>query len=452
MQFVKNHWMSLASGVVALAAIAVMVLGMLQKDVTEEMGKRVREASEVDSLQSGAVNQECIDAEKESAKAFDDEYKKTLEEAAKINRREPILEGVFPKAGQLELAFRFKEVYKDELYALPRDLVAGGPPSAQEIQEEAERMEEERKRRGDESPEPGGATPPAAPTPLAGGPPMAPPGIPGAPLGMTPGSATPLGLPPGAIPPGMRPGLLPTGGPLTPAVVSVTPEAQRRAAVRKARAIRIYAEADPTRSSFHVSPLALDETAPSARDMWYAQVALWIQQDVVKAIRQLNQATAERIGEGKASVETLPVKRIINVNVYGYITSQGQLVPFPAAAVSTPGASAATPLTMPPSFTLRKSDAQFDVVRFGVVVIADQRELLKLVDAFTRVNFYQLVGLEYTTLVAGSQDGDYVYGSAPVVRATLDFEGYMARKVYKALMPADVLKDLGIEGAAAPQP
>jgi hypothetical protein len=68
------------------------------------------------------------------------------------------------------------------------------------------------------------------------------------------------------------------------------------------------------------------------------------------------------------------------------------------------------------------------------------------------VNFYQLVGLEYTTLVAGSQDGDYVYGSAPVVRATLDFEGYMARKVYKALMPADVLKDLGIEGAAAPQP
>ena len=39
----------------------------------------------------------------------------------------------------------------------------------------------------------------------------------------------------------------------------------------------------------------------------------------------------------------------------------------------------------------------------------------------------------------------YFYGTDPVVRATVEFEGYMAREVYEPLMPAAVRELLGIE-------
>ena len=79
----------------------------------------------------------------------------------------------------------------------------------------------------------------------------------------------------------------------------------------------------------------------------------------------------------------------------------------------------------------------------------DKRDLLKLVDSVTRTNFYQLVGAEYAA-VEGTDTGEYLYGDAPLVRATLDFEGYMSRRIFKGMMPAEVLRDLGI-AAAGPQ-
>ena len=39
-----------------------------------------------------------------------------------------------------------------------------------------------------------------------------------------------------------------------------------------------------------------------------------------------------------------------------------------------------------------------------------------------------------------------------VVHATLDFEGYMARKLFKGMMPAEVLQDLGIVKAEGTPP
>lgn len=111
----------------------------------------------------------------------------------------------------------------------------------------------------------------------------------------------------------------------------------------------------------------------------------------------------------------------------------------PVIAAGTP-----MPGELKPSFTGRTSDDQFDVVRFSVQLIADQRDLLRVADAITRANFYQLVSLNYDAGPVGGQDGPYLYGDAPVVRATYDFEGFMARKAYEELMPEDVRKDLGI--------
>ena len=82
-------------------------------------------------------------------------------------------------------------------------------------------------------------------------------------------------------------------------------EVHRRAAIKKAHNIRIYASPE---TSFHVSPIAQSDGAPSPRDMWYAQVSLWVQEDLVKAIAQLNDDAAEQQGEKETGVLSMPLE------------------------------------------------------------------------------------------------------------------------------------------------
>ena len=408
MQFIKNNWISLVSGLVALLAIAATVYGVTRTAVVDEMNKRLGIAREIDGLKSSARNQECIDAEMARGRQFETQYTATLDAAAEINRRTPIIEGVFPRPAAAAAAYRFQEVYKDKLYQLPAALMAGGPPSPQELEEEKERLEEEARRRFEEggTEEPGGGVPPDSD------------------MART-----------------VRPGA-------EPIITIAEKDAREQAAIRKARAIHIYAEADPERSCFHISPIFMAEQAPQPIDMWFAQVGLWIQEDIVEAIRVLNDAAAAKLAPQDVYVGNMPIKRIVGIRVYGYIAQGGGLIRFPAFAGGSTGKGTGTltgvgPGALPeprPSFTGRKGDDQFDVVRFGLVVVADQRELLKLVDQMTRTNFYQLVSLTYEAIQPDDTDNEYLYGGGALVRATLSFEGYMARKVYKAMMPEEVLR------------
>ncbi len=403
MQFIKTHWVLLASSLVALIAIAITGLGMTRTGVVTAMQERVRSAGEIDGLRSNPRNQESIDAEKERGRQFDVQYQATLDAATQINAREPLLAEVFGSGAsgdRLQLAYRFQETYKDKLYELPRDLQAGGSPTPQDVQDETERIAEQALRKAAETTE---TTETKEPTKKGGG----------------------------AEPSGAK---SPTGS-------ADLGEAQRRAAIRKAHSVRIYAEVDPQRSSFHVSPIIQGEGAPTARDMWHAQVGLWIQEDIANAIRKLNDEVAQGLDAKDANVANMAVKRLVSTQITGYVAADGQVVSFDKVGGQTsqpPGSSSST-LS---SLTGRKSDAQFDVVRFAFTVIVDERELLKLVDRVTRENFHQLVGIEYTTVPPGRQEGDYYYGEAPVVRATLDFEGYMTRKAYEKMIPADVLTEL----------
>lgn len=434
MPFVKTYWISLLSGVVALGAITLAVLGLRQDSVVTEMQNRVGEASEISTRRNNPKNQEIIDAEQERGRRFEQQYKKTLDEAARINERKPLLEGVFPSPPRLDLAYRFQTEYGNKFYEFPRHLLAGDVPSVLEIEDEREIMDELARRKqlqGEEPPTPGAQPTPY--TPVA--PPMAPSAGRGAPPGMQ-GRGAPPGVPTVGGGPGRMPGVNPaysgTGGQMG--------EAERRAAVKKARNIRIYATAAQGRTVFHRNPNVFLDQAPSARDMWYAQVGLWVQEDVVNAIAKLNDEAARQLGGEEACVANMPVKRIVGIQVLGYVTSNGLFVPF--ASEDTAGFSPqAGPA--PPAFTARNSDSRFDVIRFTLTVVVRQPDMLRLVDQITRENFYQLINIDYQ--VAPEVEGSYFYGGDPVVRATMDFEGYMARKVYEAMMPEAVLEELGIK-------
>lgn len=450
MQFVKTHWILLLCGVVALAAIGLAVVGMTSNTVVQEMESRVQAAAAITTLRSDPQNEETINAEKERGRLCEQEFEAVVRTAETINERQPLMEGAFPKPAELPTQYRFRDAYVKKVYELPRGLKAGDLPGPQELNEEAEIIIEEDRRKRQEQ---GDDVTVATPAPVAG--PAAPP--PPGPTGGARGGGMMRG---GGMPAGGRGGRGAAGGGppagggqdvgSTPALQGLPSgvsmdDVVRRASVKKARSIRVYAVPE----SFQISPIMSNPEAPSPREMWYAQVSLWVQEDLVKAIGELNEAAAQQAGDNEAHVGNMPVKRIESVQVWGYITSTGDLVPFPAEAAPTAAGAAGQPPTMAPSFTSHsKSDEQFDVVRVTLTAVVDQRDILKLVDSITRTNFYQLVGIEYERVESQDAKG-YLYGPDPVVRVVLDFEGYMARKMYKGLMPTEVQQDLGIVAAPA---
>jgi hypothetical protein len=226
--------------------------------------------------------------------------------------------------------------------------------------------------------------------------------------------------------PGMQNFNAPTGDPKY--------DATFRAIVTRAKNIRVYVS--PT--SFFLSPILETAMAPQSDQMWFAQMGLWIQEDIVNAIAALNNDAARKVASGDVFVEHMPVKRLEKVRILGYVKKDGALV--------FPSTESAQPSELRPTFTDRVGDDQIDVVRFTVVAIVDQRDLLRFIDAICRTNFYHCTHVEY--VVAPAEPG-YLYGTAPVIRATLDFEGYFARKAYVDLMPPEVLAQLG---GGQPQP
>ncbi len=459
--FIKGNWISLTCGVAAAAGVAVAVLGLLDDSVEAAMQERVQKAGEISRLRSSPQNADTIEAEQRRTKEFEEKYAEALDYVAEKNQREPILAGVFPTPRDDTLRLEFKEKYTTELYKLPRMLNAGDRPSLREMRNEAEILEDIARRKAEREAEAGAPLIAAPPIPTGraaaagGGGRMAPGGgraAPGRGGRMAPGAgrAAPTGRAPTPAVGAPLPDAGMQGAAPRPAQeVQVTPEAELRAAVRKARGVPMYATMNEQAPSFHVSPIIASPQAPSERQMWYAQLSLWIQQDIVSAIRVVNDAAAQRLPEGDASVANMPIKHLLDLCINGYINRAGVLVPFPTLVQpSFDESSSAGEI----SFTQRRSDEQFDVLQFTLTAIVDQRDLTALVDAITRENFYQLIDLDFRSVPPDAERADgYYYGGEPIVEATLTFEGYLTHKVFKEMMPKAVLQDLGAVEGAPPQ-
>jgi hypothetical protein len=178
--------------------------------------------------------------------------------------------------------------------------------------------------------------------------------------------------------------------------------------------------------------------APGLSTMWEAQLGLWVQKDVVDAISRLNQASAKRYEEQtgeSAWVAYLPVKHLLSISTGGYQTQPGQR----PGTMGPAGAEA-------PSFTGRKSGPLCDVIQLTVQLIVDSRDLLSFVEEVYKTNFYVLIDADLQSVPADTSHTGPIYGPAPVVQATLTFEGYLLRENYDPLMPQPVGRDLGGRG------
>ncbi len=363
MSFVKMKLFLLAYGAGGLVFLVVAICGAASRAVTDDMQRRIGIAAQIDALRIDPKNEAIIVATRRHLELFQREFERALQHAHGINRRMPLLAGVFPAPERPSAGFEFGAAYRRALERLSQRLAAGGLPGPAEIEDAREYL----KHVSEE----------------------------------------------------------------LPAAASRALDPAYCACVLQARRIRCYVRPE----SFHVSPILEMNTVPPAAQLWFAQVSLWVQQDVAAAIARLNEAAARQVTEGEACVEQMPVKRIELLRVQGYQTPGG-LLPFSG------GESGAAPSG---SFTGQTCNDQFDVVRFVLLVVVDQRDVLQLIDAISKQNFCQCINAGYSMVNLEDAQHGYLYGTEPVVRVRLEFEGYMARAVYKPLMPAEVRKSLGAD-------
>jgi hypothetical protein len=344
--------------------------------VRDEMRQQLQIATQMPELKAAPQNEQTVAAQELQRAGVARELNRIRAEIRRINGRELLLPDAFTAGAPKHLPYRFAELYREAFDRLLTQLHAGSLPDDADIAaaqlDIAEQMAFEREKEDE----------------LA---------VPGASLS-------------------------------SPRPASNLPGARDLATALKARSIRCYAD----HGSFDLAPACVSAYPPSVEEMWFAQVGLWIQQDVVAAIVKLN----EDATHGKptsASVEQMPVKRIFKIYVLGYRCSDG-LLPFPAPDVPRNNGR----LRYRPSFTGRACDDLCDVVLFRIIVIVDQRDVLGLIDRLTKQNLFRCTSAAYSAVPPGDAAAGYRYGGEPAIAVALEFEAYLATEIYHPLMPAEV--------------
>ena len=184
--------------------------------------------------------------------------------------------------------------------------------------------------------------------------------------------------------------------------------------------------------------LAKTGQAPEAKQIWYAQMMLWIQQDVVAAIN--------RVTANSKNVMESPIKRIFKLDIPDdvglYVTSGVTGTAGNANADATSDASSKAYFR---SLTGRVCNSSYDVVQFGIVMDVDASKVAFVLAELQRGRLITIQQCDLSSVDAiGLEDDGYIYGNVPVVRLTLRGEELFLRSWTIDLMPTDVKKELGI--------
>ncbi len=367
-----------ALGLTGLCALATQ--GIIDRAVRDEMRAEAAVGRAIPALLSDPKNAETVAAQSRQQAELTRELVELWAVAEQINRREPLLADVFPDGAQVHRRVRFVELLRIAAGELTRQLQAGAPATPEEIETARQELAEAIAWRDADA-----GHSQLAPTRTA------------------------------------RRGH-----------ADRTDRAAWYANVAKARGMRCYVD----EGVFDRSGLDGGRAAPSVEELWFAQVELWIQQDVVAAIAEMNDDVAEAHGDG-ACVEQMPVKRVCGVYVLGY-QLRGSLVLPPGQA----GSGHRLWELVPVSFTGWSCDADFDVVVFQMVVVMDQRDVLQLIDRVVKRNFYQCTAAACEAVESADAEAGYLYGTEPVMYVELEFEAYMWREIFGPLTPTGVRRML----------
>jgi hypothetical protein len=199
---------------------------------------------------------------------------------------------------------------------------------------------------------------------------------------------------------------------------------------------RVYLDKD----AFAVNANLLSTSNPQLADIWFAQLALWVQTDVAKAIADMN-------GDAHGVAES-PVKRILRLDLrpvpmYQFAgAAQGAAGTGPSAAKETDP----IPPTYAISSTGHTSNGMYDVVPFRLTVDIEADHVNQFIAGLTHDKLIYIDNQDalFSIDPASLAPLGYLYGSKPVVRLVLSGEELFLRKWTVTLMPDRIKILLGI--------
>ncbi len=413
MKWIKAHLTIVISGAVSLVAVALIALGILTSTVKESLA---RDSSIVQSLNlASPVNERIIEEQEKLLKRNTQQLEQTQKRLEERGGYQPLHPDVFPDINPANpgARFRFKPLLLEAQRKMVADLNAKTAPTPEEQALEATEMAIQKAREATaESLGVGGAKPPTGASRFQ--PPMGT-GLAGK-LTVTPSGDSRKGITPEQL-------------------AKDFPDV--RLAIRRAREIYCYVGHEA--QTFGQWPLVTASTYPEVAEMWYAQMALWIQQDVVKALAGLNNRVADAVKarQQRPWVGLLPVKHLQRIAIQGYA--------FATATGSDATAGAPTQLgeAMPvggatPSFTKQQCSPAVDVIHFSVDLVVEARMLPQVIDEICKAGFYTPSLVNYSLQPFDPNWNGYIYGSVPAIQVSLDFEGNFVRAKYEKWMPEAV--------------
>jgi len=406
--FLKRNLFHIICGLVAAAAIALGVLGVLSMGkVKEQLTSIAQLHGQLLGPAKNPVNDSKIEAERTRVKTIETQFAGLMERAKTLNVYQPLEppegERFFPEPTDNGRR-QFRDKYQKQFGLLLEKLHAGAPPTDADIQNAKEAIDDERRlaeaMAGEDARKETVPPPP-------GGPPD--------------GETHPSGL-------------------ITEK--QARESAATRASIQKARSIYCYA----TMESLDENTEIYAGLSPNPNDMWRAQVSLWIQQDVVDSLARVNDQAAKRLTaedpDAAPWVGVLPVKDLISIRVSDYIPNE--------ATAKERRLSGDSP-SFPPgksdiAFTKHQSNEMYEVVQFALKMVVDARAVPTIIDEICKDRFHALLNLEYTydrSLLENLSMEDKIYGAQPTIVVLMEFETIFFGELYRCSMPPAVLAKLG---------
>ena len=204
---------------------------------------------------------------------------------------------------------------------------------------------------------------------------------------------------------------------------------------------KMYVEKD----AFTVSPAITLDVKPQLVDVWYAQLSLWMQQDLAAAIAEAN-ADSKNILDAE-------VKRLISMQIpippaqlYTFPppaggAQAGGITDLPSTAIDT----APLPSIFSVSPTGRYSNGMYDVAKFKLVVDVDAARVNQFIETMSHDRLISVyLENEYALNSETESSKGYLYGPGSTVRLQLEGEILFMRNWTTPLMPDRIKMALGL--------
>jgi hypothetical protein len=396
MEIVKKNLLSIICGVVALIALIASVwpMGGYQQTLHDDLAKRTSVYSSLESLRNKSrhapvvntekaepepltrfPNKDLIDQGEAVKKSFETESKKILETAVGFNKHALLVANSLPSP-RPAAAFQFRDQYKIAFeQTIPHDLKIGTLPTAESIKLAEQKLWDEK---------------------------------------------------------------------FAQQVINVGQGNRSQVDAEYARAKLDIPDQERLRianeSLCYMDPgaLVIDQAmiakaaAPDPVTIWFAQLGLWIQQDIAKAIADTN--------KGAANVLEAPVKHLIKISLR---PSPYVLPPNVQGPIE---GDAAAPINKVPevSLTGRVTNPLYDVVDFELIVNVEADKIPWFLKELSNQKFITVLSMNVSSVDSAAQQAlGFMYGPKPVAQVTLHCEEIFFRQWSRPLMPEAVAKNMG---------